>query len=314
MLRPSTRSSPYLHLAPNPELTRGLQETGATCVAYETVEDSQGRLPLLAPMSEVAGKIATQAGAFFLEKPLGGRDPARGRPGVAPANVMVIGGGAVGMNAAFIAIGMEADVFVFDVSIDKLVSSTSPSAATPRPSSPRPWRSRRCCRGRTGDRRRPRPWAKAPFVVRREQLKLMKKNAVLVDVAIDQGGCFETSHPTTHRDPSSRSMGSPTTASRTCPARSHHIDLCPTNATLPVCPGPGGPWHRGGGPPRSRPETGDQRHWRYCHSSRRRGSRRGGPHTGRGRARQQTESLTKEERWQPQQRRSRRRMRLRSST
>ena len=105
----------YLHLAPAPELTRGLCESGATCVAYETVEDSKGRLPLLAPMSEIAGKIATQAGAFMLEKPLGGRGILLGAcPASPPANVMVIGGGAVGMNAAFIAIGMEADVFVYD--------------------------------------------------------------------------------------------------------------------------------------------------------------------------------------------------------
>jgi alanine dehydrogenase len=111
----------YLHLAPAPELTRGLRESGATCIAYETVEDARGRLPLLAPMSEIAGKIATQAGAFMLEKPLGGRGILLGGvPGVAAANVMVIGGGVVGMNAAFIAIGMEADVFVFDKSIDRL--------------------------------------------------------------------------------------------------------------------------------------------------------------------------------------------------
>ena len=121
MLRPEHTLFTYLHLAPAPELTKALQASGATCVAYETVEDSQGRLPLLAPMSEVAGKIATQAGAFFLEKPLGGRGILLGGvPGVAAATVMVIGGGAVGMNAAFIAIGMEADVFVYDVSIDKL--------------------------------------------------------------------------------------------------------------------------------------------------------------------------------------------------
>src|SRR5436190_7944321 len=105
----------YLHLAADPELTRGLMGSGATCIAYETVEDSRGRLPLLAPMSEVAGKIATQAGAFMLEKPLGGRGILLGGvPGVAAANVLVIGGGVVGMNAAFIAIGMEADVFVYD--------------------------------------------------------------------------------------------------------------------------------------------------------------------------------------------------------
>ena len=121
MLRPGQLLFTYLHLAPDPEQTRGLLDSGATCIAYETVEDARGRLPLLAPMSEIAGKIATQAGAFMLEKPLGGRGILLGGvPGVAAANVMVIGGGVVGMNAAFIAIGMEADVFVFDKSIDRL--------------------------------------------------------------------------------------------------------------------------------------------------------------------------------------------------
>jgi alanine dehydrogenase len=111
----------YLHLAAEPELARGLMASGATCIAYETVVDGDGRLPLLAPMSEVAGKIATQAGAFMLEKPLGGRGILLGGvPGVAAATVLVIGGGVVGMNAAFIAIGMQADVFVFDRSIDRL--------------------------------------------------------------------------------------------------------------------------------------------------------------------------------------------------
>ena len=111
----------YLHLAPDPELTKGLVDSGATCVAYETVEDARGRLPLLAPMSEVAGKIATQAGAFMLEKPLGGRGILLGGvPGVAAAKVMVIGGGVVGMNAAFIAMGMEAEVYVYDRNIDRL--------------------------------------------------------------------------------------------------------------------------------------------------------------------------------------------------
>ncbi len=203
MLRPEHTLFTYLHLAPDPELTKGLQESGATCVAYETVEDSQGRLPLLAPMSEVAGKIATQAGAFFLEKPLGGRGILLGGvPGVAPANVMVIGGGAVGMHAAFIAIGMEADVFVYDVSIDKLreldvafggrASTVFSSTLAIEEMLPRADLviGAVLVHG-----------AKAPYVVRKEQLKLMKKNAVLVDVAIDQGGCFETSHPTTHRDP-----------------------------------------------------------------------------------------------------------------
>src|SRR4030088_430279 len=111
----------YLHLAAEPELARALQESGATCIAYETVEDSDGRLPLLAPMSEVAGKIATQAGAFMLEKPLGGRGILLGGvPGVAAAKGMIIGGGVVGMNAAFIALGMEATVYVFDRNIDRL--------------------------------------------------------------------------------------------------------------------------------------------------------------------------------------------------
>jgi alanine dehydrogenase len=203
MLREGQTLFTYLHLAPDPELTRGLQRSGATCVAYETVEDRHGRLPLLAPMSEVAGKIATQAGAFFLEKPLGGRGILLGGvPGVAAANVMVIGGGAVGFNAASIAIGMEADVFVFDVSLDKLREldvAFAGRASTVYSST------------LAIEEMLPRAdlvigavlvhGAKAPHIIRREQLKLMRKNAVLVDVAIDQGGCFETSKPTTHGDP-----------------------------------------------------------------------------------------------------------------
>jgi alanine dehydrogenase len=203
LLRPEHTLFTFLHLAPAPELTGGLQESGATCVAYETVEDSQGRLPLLAPMSEVAGKIATQAGAFFLEKPLGGRGILLGGvPGVAAATVMIIGGGAVGMHAAFVAIGMEADVFVYDVSIDKLREldiAFGGRASTVYSST------------LSVEEMLPRAdlvigavlvhGARAPYVVRREQLKLMKQHAVLVDVAIDQGGYFETSHPTTHRDP-----------------------------------------------------------------------------------------------------------------
>src|SRR3954449_10249894 len=121
LLEPRHTLFTYLHLAPDPELTQGLVDSGATCVAYETVEDERGRLPLLAPMSEVAGKIATQAGAFMLEKPLGGRGILLGGvPGVAAANVLIIGGGVVGMNAAFIAVGMEAEVFVLDRNIERL--------------------------------------------------------------------------------------------------------------------------------------------------------------------------------------------------
>ena len=203
MLRPGQLLFTYLHLAPDPEQTRGLCGSGATCIAYETVEDARGRLPLLAPMSEIAGKIATQAGAFMLEKPLGGRGILLGGvPGVAAANVMVIGGGVVGMNAAFIAIGMEADVFVFDRSIDRLreldvtfggrcstVYSTTLAVEEMLPRAD-------LVIGAVLVH-----GARAPFVVRREQLALMKPGAVLVDVAIDQGGCFETSRPTTHRDP-----------------------------------------------------------------------------------------------------------------
>ena len=203
LLREGQTLFTYLHLAPDPDLTRGLQGSGATCVAYETVEDSRGRLPLLAPMSEIAGKIATQAGAFYLEKPFGGRGILLGGvPGVAAATVIVIGGGAVGMNAAFIAIGMEADVFVFDVSIDKLREldiAFGGRASTVYSST------------LAIEEMLPRAdlvigavlvhGARSPRVVRREQLKLMKRNAVLVDVAIDQGGCFETSRPTTHADP-----------------------------------------------------------------------------------------------------------------
>jgi alanine dehydrogenase len=203
MLRRDQVLFTYLHLAPAPGLTKGLCDSGATCIAYETVEDEHGRLPLLAPMSEIAGKIATQAGAFMLEKPMGGRGILLGGvPGVAAATVMVIGGGVVGMNAAFIAIGMEADVFVFDKSVDRLRELDLAFGG-------------RCSTVYSTtlaiEEMLPRVdlvigavlvhGARAPFVVRKEQLALMKPGTVLVDVAIDQGGCFETSHPTTHHDP-----------------------------------------------------------------------------------------------------------------
>jgi len=193
----------YLHLAADPELTRGLMESGATCIAYETVEDSRGRLPLLAPMSEVAGKIATQAGAFMLEKPLGGRGILLGGvPGVAAANVIVIGGGVVGMNAAFIAVGMEATVYVYDRNIDRLRELDIAFGG----------RADTCFATTLSiEDRLPDAdlvigavlvhGARAPHVITRAQLGLMKRHAVLVDVSIDQGGCFETSHPTTHSDP-----------------------------------------------------------------------------------------------------------------
>ncbi|HEY8584629.1 MAG TPA: alanine dehydrogenase [Capillimicrobium sp.] len=202
-LRPDHVLFTYLHLAADAELTRGLMASGATCIAYETVTDTRGRLPLLAPMSEVAGKIATQAGAFMLEKPLGGRGMLLGGvPGVAAGRVMIIGGGVVGVNAAVIAIGMGAEVYVLDRDIDRLrdVELLLNDRASTVFSS-------------TVEIEQLLPevdlvigavlvhGAKAPKLVSREQLGLMKRGAVLVDVAIDQGGCFETSRPTTHSDP-----------------------------------------------------------------------------------------------------------------
>jgi alanine dehydrogenase len=193
----------YLHLAPDREQTQGLLSSGATAIAYETVEDSRGRLPLLAPMSEVAGKIATQAGAFMLEKPLGGRGLLLGGvPGVAAGRVMVIGGGVVGQNAAEIAIGMGAETYVYDRSIDRLRElevllngrcSTCYASTLE-------------IESRLGEMDLVIGavlvhGAKAPHVITRAQLALMKRNAVLVDVSIDQGGCFETSRPTTHSHP-----------------------------------------------------------------------------------------------------------------
>jgi len=202
-LRPGQILFTYLHLAPTPELTRALCASGATAIAYETVEDAEDRLPLLAPMSEIAGRLATQAGAFMLEKPLGGRGVLLGGvPGVAAANVMIIGGGSVGRNAAAVAIGMGADVFIFDVSVDRLreletvfggrCSTVYSSTLAIEELLPRT----DLVIGAVlvvGDR--------APFVIRRGQLGLMRPGTVLVDVAIDQGGCFETSHPTTHQEP-----------------------------------------------------------------------------------------------------------------
>ncbi len=193
----------YLHLAADVELTNSLAATGATCVAYETVEDKNGRLPLLAPMSEVAGKIATQAGAFMLEKPLGGRGILLGGvPGVAAANVLVIGGGVVGMHAAHVAIGMGSTVTVFDRNLDRLrdldvaFDGKADTLYATTLAIEEKLHEADLVIGAVlvvG--------AKAPHVVTRAQLGLMKKQAVLVDVSIDQGGCFETSHATTHTNP-----------------------------------------------------------------------------------------------------------------
>jgi alanine dehydrogenase len=209
LLEPRHTLFTYFHLAPDPQLTRGLVDSGATCIAYETVTDAAGRLPLLAPMSEVAGKLAAQAGAFMLGRPLGGRGLLLGGvPGVTAGRVMVIGGGVVGKNAARVAVGLGAEVCVFDRSIDRLRalsglfgSSISTCYAS----------------ALTIEERLPEmdlvigavlvKGARTPRLVSREQLALMRERAVLVDVSIDQGGCFETSRPTTHSDPTYEVQG-----------------------------------------------------------------------------------------------------------
>jgi alanine dehydrogenase len=202
MLRPNHLLFTYLHLAPNPELTKGLSDSGATCVAYETVVDEQGRLPLLAPMSEVAGKIATQAGAFFLERPLGGRGVLLGGvPGVPPGEVVVLGGGVSGTHAATIALGMGATVFVVDRSAEVLrrLAAQFPGLRTifsTRDALGAILRRADLLVGAVLV-----PGAAAPKLVTREMVASMKPNSVIVDIAIDQGGCCETSKPTSHSHP-----------------------------------------------------------------------------------------------------------------
>ena len=203
MLREGQVLFTYLHLAPDPEQTKDLLASGCTAIAYETVTDARGGLPLLAPMSEVAGRLAPQSGAWALQKANGGSGVLMGGvPGVRPANVAIIGGGVVGAAAARVAVGMGANVTVLDRSVPRLsylddvfmgrlTTQYSDAAAL--------------------EELIPRmdmvigavliPGAAAPKLIRRDQLKQMKPGSVLVDVAIDQGGCFETSRPTTHADP-----------------------------------------------------------------------------------------------------------------
>jgi alanine dehydrogenase len=193
----------YLHLAPDPEQTRDLLASGATCIAYETVTDAAGGLPLLAPMSEVAGRLAPQVGAWTLQKANGGRGVLLGGvPGVAPAKVVVIGGGVVGTHAARVAAGMGADVTVLDRSLSRLRYLDDVFGGS--------FRTRYSSAGNTAELVAEAdlvvgavliPGAAAPKLVSRAQLATMKPGAALVDVAIDQGGCFETSHATTHEDP-----------------------------------------------------------------------------------------------------------------
>jgi alanine dehydrogenase len=193
----------YLHLAPDPEQTKDLLASGVTGIAYETVTDRTGGLPLLAPMSEVAGRLAPQVGAWTLQKANGGRGVLMGGvPGVAPAKVVVIGGGVVGTHAAKIAAGMGADVTVLDRSLPRLRYLDDVFG--------RDFKTIYATAGNTAELVSEAdmvigavliPGAAAPKLVTRAQLKDMKPGAAIVDVAIDQGGCFETSKPTTHQDP-----------------------------------------------------------------------------------------------------------------
>jgi alanine dehydrogenase len=193
----------YLHIAADEPLTRALLESGITAVAYETVETDDGRLPLLAPMSEIAGRLAAQAGAYFLEKPLGGRGLLLGGvPGVAPGRVVVIGGGIVGYNAAVIALGLGANVTILERSIDRmrhLDEILSGRVSLVMSSSLQIEESVADADVVIGAVLI--PGARAPKLVTRAMIDGMKQGAVVVDVAIDQGGCFETSRPTTHSDP-----------------------------------------------------------------------------------------------------------------
>ena len=193
----------YLHIAADEPLTRALVESGITAIAYETVETDRGALPLLAPMSEIAGRLSAQAGADHLEKPKGGRGILLGGvPGVPPAKVIVLGGGVVGLNAAIIALGMQADVWVLDKSVDRMreleiaLDGRVTLAMSNRLQIEEVLPDADMVIGAVLV-----PGALAPKLVTREMLALMRPGAVLVDVAIDQGGCFETSHATTHDDP-----------------------------------------------------------------------------------------------------------------
>ena len=203
LIRPGQVLFTYFHFAASRELTEAMLASGASCVAYETLRDERGRLPLLTPMSEVAGRMSIQEGAKYLERPQLGRGILlAGVPGVHPAHIVILGGGVVGANAAKIAAGFRADVAILDVNMDRLryLDDIMPPNVN-------------CL---YSDRHTIRhqlrladlvigsvliPGAKAPQLVRRQDLKLMKPGSVIIDVAIDQGGCVETSRPTTHSNP-----------------------------------------------------------------------------------------------------------------
>jgi alanine dehydrogenase len=203
MLRADHLLFTYLHLAADKAQAEGLMKSGATCIAYETVTSPRGGLPLLKPMSEVAGRMSVQVGAHYLEKEQGGRGVLLGGvPGVAPAKVAILGGGIAGVNAAQMAVGMRADVTIYDINNDRLAeldmffSSQIKTAYASKAAIAAAVKQAHLVIGAVLI-----PGAAAPKLVTREMLKTMKRGSVLVDIAIDQGGCFETSKATTHDDP-----------------------------------------------------------------------------------------------------------------
>lgn len=226
----------YFHFASDLPLTEAMVKSGATCIAYETVRDRQGTLPLLIPMSEVAGRMSVQEGARFLEKPQGGRGVLLGGvPGVRPAKVLVLGAGVVGRNAALMAAGLGADVTICDISLPVLrhCSEVMPKNVKTLYSSQH-----------NIEQELPDtdlvigsvliPGAKTPHLVTKDMVKLMRPGSVMVDVAIDQGGCFETSHPTTHSEPTYLIDGVVQYAVANIPgAVPFTSTLALTNATLP---------------------------------------------------------------------------------
>ena len=203
MIKPHHLLFTYLHLAADKPQAEGLMKSGATCIAYETVTSRSGALPLLKPMSEVAGRLSIQVGAHYLEKAQGGRGVLLGGvPGVSPAKVAILGGGVSGVNAAQMAVGMRADVTIYDISnerlaeLDMFFGSQIKTAYASRAAIAHAVEEAELVIGAVLV-----PGAAAPKLVSREMLKTMKRGSVLVDIAIDQGGCFETSHATTHADP-----------------------------------------------------------------------------------------------------------------
>jgi len=203
LLEPRHLLFTYLHLAADKPQAEGLMRSGATCIAYETVTAPNRSLPLLKPMSEVAGRMSVQVGAHYLEKEQGGRGVLLGGvPGVAPARVAILGGGVAGVNAAQMAVGMRADVTIYDINNDRLAeldmffSSQIKTAYASKAAVAAAVSRAHLVIGAVLV-----PGAAAPKLVTRDMLKTMKRGSVLVDIAIDQGGCFETSHATTHDDP-----------------------------------------------------------------------------------------------------------------